>query len=131
MIIPSLILFFLFLLFGTFFSSSETVFAALHRPAISYLIDNNKINIDFLLGDPLFAPESVPIEKEILMIQERATHMIFVVDEFGRMPQDGEQLDHKGHTFTVAKMKKRHIDSIRIAVSPSPGGSDSETHRKE
>ena len=177
------------------------------KDVIPYLIENKDITIESLLRDPLFIPESVSIEKVMLMMQERATHMIFVVDEFGnmegivtlediieeivgeiqdeydeqavklivredegvfvvkgntpikelnqripvvlpvkgeyttvagffldefgRIPEEGEKLEHGGHTFTVAKMKKRHIDSIRIVVLPNLGESDSETHRKE
>jgi putative hemolysin len=177
------------------------------KDIIPYLIDNNEISIETLLRDPLFVPESVPIEKVMLLMQERATHMIFVVDEFGNMegivtlediieeivgeiqdeydeeavkliiqendnvfvvkgntpvkevnqripvvlplkgeyttvagffldefgqiPQEGEKLKFEGHTFIVTKMKKRHIDSIKIYVSPDTGEPANETHSKE
>lgn len=73
MLIPSLILLFLFSLLSAFVSSSKTAFAALHKPAISYLIDNKEINIDSLLRDPLFAPESVPMERGMCEIEDWAT----------------------------------------------------------
>jgi len=177
------------------------------KDVIPYLIDNKEINMESLLRNPLFVPESVSIEKVMLLMQERATHMIFVVDEFGnmegivtlediieeivgeiqdeydeeavklivqesdrifvvkgntpikelnqripvvlpvkgeyttvagffldefgRIPQEGEKLEYGGHTFVVAKMKKRHIDSIRIDVSSDHKELGNETHREE
>jgi len=177
------------------------------KDVIPYLIDNKEINIGSLLRDPLFVPEFVAIEKVMLLMQQQATHMIFVVDEFGNMegivtlediieeivgeiqdeydeeavkliveendgvfvvkgntsvkelnrripvvlpekgeyttvagffldefghiPQEGEKLEYRGHTFVVVKMKKRHIDSIRIYVSSNNGVPGIETHRKE
>jgi putative hemolysin len=55
------------------------------KDIIPYLIDNKKIKISSLLRDPLFVPESVPIERVLLMMQEKAAHLVFVVDEFGNM----------------------------------------------
>jgi putative hemolysin len=177
------------------------------KEVIPYLIENKDITIESVLRDPLFVPESVSIEKVMLMMQERATHMIFVVDEFGnmegivtlediieeivgeiqdeydeeavklivkedegifvvkgntpikelnqripvvlpvkgeyttvagffldefgRIPREGEKLEYRGHTFFVAKMKKRHIDCIRITVFSDQKGPANEAHREE
>jgi hypothetical protein len=43
-----------------------------------------------LLRELLFVPESVSLEKAMVMMQERAARMIFAVDEFGRIPQEGK-----------------------------------------
>jgi putative hemolysin len=55
------------------------------KDIIPYLIDNKEIKVSSLLRDPLFVPESVPIERVLLMMQEKAAHLVFVVDEFGNM----------------------------------------------
>ena len=43
-----------------------------------------------LLRKLLFIPESVSLEKAMVMILERAARMKFAVDEFGRIPQEGK-----------------------------------------
>jgi len=162
------------------------------KDIIPYLIDNNEINIKELLRKPLFVPESASLEKVLIQMQESATQLVFVVDEFGNMegivtlediieeivgeiqdeydakqekliikaneniyivrgnaaikevnqnipidipvtgeyttlagfylnefgkiPQDGDVLEYKGHSFEVKKMKKRHIELIRIVL---------------
>lgn len=70
---------------------------------------------------PVFLPEK----------GEYTTVAGFFLDEFGHIPKEGEKLGYRGHTFVVVKMKKRHIDSIRIYVSSDNGEPGSETHRKE
>lgn len=162
------------------------------KDIIPYLIDNNEINIKELLRKPLFVPESASLEKVLIQMQESATQLVFVVDEFGNMegivtlediieeivgeiqdeydakqekliikaneniyivrgnaaikevnqnipidipvtgeyttlagfylnefgkiPQDGDVLEYKGHSFEVKKMKKRHIELIKIVL---------------
>jgi len=162
------------------------------KDIIPYLIDNNEINIKELLRKSLFVPESASLEKVLIQMQESATQLVFVVDEFGNMegivtlediieeivgeiqdeydakqekliikaneniyivrgnaaikevnqnipidipvtgeyttlagfylnefgkiPQDGDVLEYKGHSFEVKKMKKRHIELIRIVL---------------
>lgn len=162
------------------------------KDIIPYLIDNNEININKLLRKSLFVPESASLEKVLIQMQESATQLVFVVDEFGNMegivtlediieeivgeiqdeydakqekliikaneniyivrgntaikevnqeipidipvtgeyttlagfylnefgkiPQDGDVLEYKGHSFEVKKMKKRHIELIKIVL---------------
>jgi len=55
------------------------------KDIIPYLIENKEINIDVLLREPFFVPESASLEKVLLQLQEKAVHFAFVVDEFGNM----------------------------------------------
>ena len=48
--------------------------------------------------------------------------------EFGRIPKEGDVLDYRGHKFMVEKMKKRHINLLRIVLERIGGVSD-EGHR--
>jgi len=162
------------------------------KDIIPYLIHNNEINIKELLRKSLFVPESASLENVLIQMQESATQLVFVVDEFGNMegivtlediieeivgeiqdeydakqekliikaneniyivrgnaaikevnqdipidipvtgeyttlagfylnefgkiPQDGDVLEYKGHSFEVKKMKKRHIELIKIVL---------------
>jgi len=162
------------------------------KDIIPYLIHNNEINIKKLLRKSLFVPESASLENVLIQMQESATQLVFVVDEFGNMegivtlediieeivgeiqdeydakqekliikaneniyivrgnaaikevnqdipidipvtgeyttlagfylnefgkiPQDGDVLEYKGHSFEVKKMKKRHIELIKIVL---------------
>jgi len=162
------------------------------KDVIPYLIDNKAFNIHDILRKPFFVPESAPLEKVLLQIQEIAHHLVFVVDEFGnmegivtlediieeivgeiqdeyddeaeeliiqkdknsyivrgnasvkivnnktslripekgdyttiagfflrefgRIPEEEDVLDYKGYKFIVEKMKKRHINLLRIVL---------------
>lgn len=66
MLIPSPILFVLFLLLSAFFSAMESAFIALSKEATPYLIDNKEINIEYPLRGPLSVPDSDPIERPML-----------------------------------------------------------------
>jgi len=55
------------------------------KDIIRYLIDNKEFNIKDLLRKPLFIPESAPLEKVLIQMQEKAVHMAFIVDEFGSL----------------------------------------------
>jgi len=67
---------------------------------------------------PLKLPEKV----------EYTTLAGFFLYEFGRIPKEGEFLDYRGHKFMVEKMKKRHINLLRIVLERIGGVSD-EGHR--
>ncbi len=73
MLIPSLPSCVLFLLLGVFFLSLEEAFEVLRKLIIPYPIDNEEINIEFLLKNPLSVPDAVPVESRMLEIEERAT----------------------------------------------------------
>ncbi len=55
------------------------------KDIIHYLIDNKEFNINDVLRKPLFVPESAPLEKVLIQMQEMAVHMAFIVDEFGSL----------------------------------------------
>lgn len=40
----------------------------------------------------------------------------FFLKEFGRIPEEGDSLTYQGYTFIVDKMKKHHIQTLRIHV---------------
>jgi len=48
------------------------------------------------------------------MMQERADPLVFVVNEFGQLPQEGDKLKCGGHRFIVRRMKKKPIEILRI-----------------
>ena len=48
-------------------------------------MDNREFNIEDLLRKPVFVPESASLEKVLLLMQETANHLVFVVDEFGNV----------------------------------------------
>ena len=55
------------------------------KDIIPYLVDNKELRMDGLLRKPLFVPESASLEKVLIQMQEKANHLVFVVDEFGNM----------------------------------------------
>ncbi len=72
--------------FPVFKGQLDNIEGIIHaKDIIPFLIDNKEIKISSLLRNPIFVPESVPIERVLRMMQENAAHLIFVVDEFGNM----------------------------------------------
>lgn len=55
------------------------------KDIVPYLVDNKDFKIIDLLRKPLFVPESASLEKVLVQMQEKANHLVFVVDEFGNM----------------------------------------------
>ncbi|MDH7513449.1 MAG: hemolysin family protein [Clostridiales bacterium] len=55
------------------------------KDIIPYIIDNKEFNINNILRQPMFVPESASIEKVLIQMQESAVHLAFVVDEFGTL----------------------------------------------
>jgi len=55
------------------------------KDLISSLIEGKPFELPSILRKPFFVPESAPIEKVLLQMQEQAVHLAFVVDEFGNM----------------------------------------------
>jgi putative hemolysin len=55
------------------------------KDIIAYLIDKKEFDIQKLLRQPFFVPESASIEKVLVQMQANAVHLAFVVDEFGAM----------------------------------------------
>ncbi len=175
------------------------------KDIIPYLIDNKEFNIETLLREPFFVPETASLEKVLLQMQEKAVHFAFVVDEFGNMegivtlediieeiigeiqdeydaeveewinqlegsiyvvkgiasikqvnarlgldlpekteyttlagfflyefgkiPQDGDVLEYRGHKLRVERMTKRHISLLRIDIKEKDEEIKDEGHR--
>jgi len=55
------------------------------KDIIPYFVDNKAFNINDILRQPMFVPESASIEKVLIQMQENAVHLAFVVDEFGTL----------------------------------------------
>jgi putative hemolysin len=55
------------------------------KDIIPYLVDNKEFIMADLLRKPLFVPELASMEKVLIQMQEKANHLVFVVDEFGNM----------------------------------------------
>jgi len=55
------------------------------KDSIPYLVENKEFRVADLLRKPLFVPESASMEKVLIQMQEKANHLVFVVDEFGNM----------------------------------------------
>ena len=53
------------------------------KDIISLLLEGKEFDLRSVLRKPFFVPESAPMEKVLLQMQESAVHMAFVVDEFG------------------------------------------------
>jgi len=49
------------------------------------LTGDRQFDLPALLRKPFFVPESAPVEKVLLQMQEKAVQMAFIVDEFGNM----------------------------------------------
>jgi putative hemolysin len=72
--------------FPVFRGRLDNVEGSIHtKDIIPYLIDNKEFKINDLLRKPFFVPESAPLEKVLVQMQEEAIHLAFVVDEFGSM----------------------------------------------
>jgi putative hemolysin len=55
------------------------------KDVIPYLIDNKEFSIDKVIRKPFFVPEPASLENVLLQMQATASHLVFVVDEFGNM----------------------------------------------
>jgi len=55
------------------------------KDVIRYLVNDRPFEISAVLRPPFFVPESAPIEKVLLQMQDEAVQMAFLVDEFGNM----------------------------------------------
>jgi putative hemolysin len=55
------------------------------KDIIPYLVDNKEVIMSDIIRKPFFVPESAPVEKVLLQMQENTVHLAFVVDEFGNM----------------------------------------------
>jgi putative hemolysin len=48
--------------------------------------------------------------------KEYTTLAGFFLYQYGKIPQEGEFLNYKGHRFIVEKMNKRHISLLRVML---------------
>jgi putative hemolysin len=55
------------------------------KDLLSAFIERKDLGLSAFLRKPFFIPESAPVEKALLQMQENAVHLAFVVDEFGNM----------------------------------------------
>ena len=55
------------------------------KDLVALLLEGKPFDIRAVLRKPFFVPESAPVEKVLLQMQENAVHMAFVVDEFGSL----------------------------------------------
>jgi putative hemolysin len=55
------------------------------KDLLSAILERKDFDLPSLLRKPFFVPESAPVEKALLQMQENAVHLAFVVDEFGNM----------------------------------------------
>jgi len=55
------------------------------KDLIPYLATGRMFDLTTVLRKPFFVPESASVEKVLLQMQDKAVHMVFVVDEFGNM----------------------------------------------
>jgi len=57
----------------------------LAKDIIPFLVSKKEFCLKDMLRKPIFVPDSAPLEKTLLLMQETANHMVFVVDEYGNM----------------------------------------------
>ncbi len=55
------------------------------KDIVALLLEGKEFDLRSVLRKPFFVPESAPMEKVLLQMQESAVHMAFVVDEFGSL----------------------------------------------
>lgn len=55
----------------------------------------------------------------------------FFLNEFGRIPKEGDILEFRGHKFVVEKMSKRRINLFRVMLNRSGEEVEDESHRQE
>jgi len=55
----------------------------------------------------------------------------FFLNEFGRIPKEGDILEFRGHKFVVEKMSKRRINLFRVMLNRSGEEAGDESHRQE
>ncbi len=53
------------------------------KDIVALLLEGKEFDLRSVLRKPFFVPETAPMEKVLLQMQEGAVHMAFVVDEFG------------------------------------------------
>jgi len=67
------------------------------------------------------APITLVNKKIPFVFPEKATYTTFAgffLDEFGRLPNEGDKLEYHGSRLIVAKMTKRRINLIRVVIMP-------------
>jgi putative hemolysin len=55
------------------------------KDIVTLLLEGKEFDLRSVLRKPFFVPESAPMEKVLLQMQENAVHMAFIVDEFGSL----------------------------------------------
>jgi len=55
----------------------------------------------------------------------------FFLNEFGRIPKEGDILEFRGHKFVVEKMSKRRINLFRVMLNRSGEEAEDESHHQE
>ncbi len=72
--------------FPVYRETLDNILGSIHtKDIIPYLVDGKNFMVSEILRKPIFVPESAPVEKVLLQMQETAQHLAFVVDEFGNM----------------------------------------------
>jgi len=85
-------------------------------------------NIYIVRGDAPIKEVNQEVPIDIPVKWEYTTLAGFFLNEFGKIPKDGDVLEYKGQRFEVKKMKKRHIELIKIVLSPK--NKDENNHKK-
>ena len=72
--------------YPVFKGRTDNIEGLLHaKDVVSLLLEGKEFDLRSVLRKPFFVPESAPMEKVLLQMQENAVHMAFIVDEFGSL----------------------------------------------
>jgi putative hemolysin len=90
------------------------------KDIIGYLIDNKEFDIKDVLRKPIFVPDLASLEKVLLLMQEKAVHMVLVVDEFGNV--DGLVTLEDIIEEIVGEIQDEHDGQMEAWYSSRDGG---------
>lgn len=95
------------------------------------LIEQVDVNVYSVKGNASIKTVNQKIPLNIPITGEFTTIAGFFLNQFGRIPQEEDRLEYQGYQFTVEKMKKRHINTLRIELVKSEERVKDENHSQE
>ena len=99
--------------------------------AAEKLIKQTEVNVFLVKGNTSIKAVNQKVPINIPITGEYTTIAGFFLDQFGRIPQERDSLEYQGFQFVVEKMKKRHINTLRVKLIMPAEDAGDENRRQE
>lgn len=93
------------------------------------LIKQAEVNVFLVKGNASIKAVNQKVPINIPTAGEYTTIAGFFLDQFGQIPQEKDSLEYQGYQFVVEKMKKRHINTLKIELVKPAEEAEDETRR--